>query len=148
MKRFLLTFAVVVVSFVAAWAACNFSQRSDASFRELVESLDFSEQMEKYRASAGLPGKTRAEHALWLQLGEQLAFRRRNNSSFPTDMLSIDAAYTYVRLSELAKERNDVTASRELLEDAIAICKQSMSPNCRAEDLRKIVRVIDGKEKP
>jgi hypothetical protein len=60
----------------------------------------------------------------------------------------VDAAYTYIRLSELAKDRKDEAASIELLEDAVAICKQSKSVNCRAEDLLKIVRVIDGKETP
>jgi hypothetical protein len=148
MKKLLLTITAVVATFAAAWTACHFIQRTDATFKELAEANEFSVQMEKYRTSASLPGKTRAESALWLQLGEQLSFRRRNNATFPSDALSIDAAYTYVRLSDLAKERNDQTAFLELLDDAIAICKQSSSPNCRAEALQKIVHVVDGKEKP
>ena len=63
-------------------------------------------------------------------------------------MLSVEAAYTYVRLSELAKDRKDEMASLELMEDAVAICKESSSVNCLAKDLLKIVRVVGGKETP
>jgi len=147
MKNFFLTLAAVLVAFAAGWTACNFTQKAAASFNEITEANDFSAQMARYRADAGLSGKTTAEHALWLQLGEQLAFRRRNNATFSADLLSVDAAYTYVRLSELAEERKDTTASVELLQYAIAVCKQSQSPNCHVEALRRLVHVIDGKEK-
>ena len=125
-----------------------YSQRFEAQLREVAEANDFAIQMEKYKDNARLPGKTRAEQALWLQLGEQLSFRRRNNATFSPDMLSMEAAYTYVRLSELAKDRKDEAASLELLEAAVAVCKQSRSVNCLAKDLLKIVRVVDGKETP
>ena len=148
MKRALFLLVVVFVAFAGAWAAFGFSQRFEAQLGEVAEASDFAAQMDKYRVNARLPGKTRAEQALWLQLGEQLSFRRRNNTTFTPDMLSMEAAYTYVRLSELAKDRKDEAASLELLEDAVAVCKQSTSVNCVAKDLLKIVRVIDGKETP
>jgi hypothetical protein len=148
MKRVLLLLVAVLVAFAGAWAAFGYSQRAEAKFREIVEASDFAIQMEKYSAIARLPGKTRAEQALWLQLCEQLSFRRKNNSTFSPDMLSLEAAYTYVRLSELAKDRKDEAASLELLQDAVALCKQSTSVNCLTKDLLKIVRVIDGKETP
>ena len=146
MKRVVSLLGAVLVAFLSAWAAFGYGQRSEAKLRELAEASDFASQVEKYGVSARSSGKTRAERALWLQLGEQLSLRRRNNSTFPADILSVDAAYTYVRLSELAKDRKDEAASLELLEDAVAVCKQSKSVNCRAEDLRKLVRAIDGKE--
>ena len=148
MKRVLVFLVAVLVAFAGAWVAFGYSQRFEAQLREVAEASDFATQMDKYRVNARLPGKTRAEQALWLQLGEQLSFRRRNNSTFSPDMLSLEAAYTYVRLSELAKDRKDEAASLELLEDAVAVCKQSTSVNCLAKDLLKIVRVIDGKEIP
>ena len=148
MKRVLSLLGAVLVAFAGAWVAFGYGQRFEAKLGELTEASDFARQMEKYSVNARLPGKTRAERALWLQLGEQLSFRRRNNSTFSPDILSVEAAYTYVRLSELAKDRKDEAASLELLEDAVAVCKQSKSVNCRAEDLLKIVRVMDGKETP
>jgi hypothetical protein len=148
MKRVLVLLTAVLAAFAGAWAAFGYSQHFEAQLKEVAEANDFAIQMEKYKVNARLPGKTRAEQALWLQLGEQLSFRRRNNSTFPADMLSIEAAYTYARLSELAKDRKDEAASLELLEDAVAICRQSMSVNCLANDLLKIVRVMDGKETP
>ena len=143
-----LVLGTVVAAFVGGWVASDFSQRSKASIVEIAEASDFAVRMEKYRASARESEKTKAEQALWLQLGEQLAFRRRNNPTFPADLLSIDAAYTYVRLSDLARERGDQAASLGLIKDAVAVCKQSKSVNCGAAELRKIMRVIDGKEKP
>lgn len=140
------TVLVLFIAFAVAWSAFNYGQRFEAHVREVAEASDFATHIDKYRAYARLPGKTRAEQVLWLQLGEQLSFRRRNNSTFSPDMLSVEAAYTYVRLHKLAKDRKDEAASFELLEDAVAVCKQSASVNCRAEDLLEIVRVIDGKE--
>jgi hypothetical protein len=148
MKSILSHLVAATVAFTAGWAAFGYVQHSEAKLREFSEAGDFAAQMEKYSASARSPGRTRAEHALWLQLGEQLSFRRKNNSTYPADIVSIDAAYTYARLAELAKDRNDVAASVELLENAVAVCKQSKSANCQTEDLLKIVRLIDGKEKP
>jgi hypothetical protein len=148
MKRVLVSLVAVLVAFAGAWVAFGYSQRFEAQLREVAEASDFATQMDKYRVNARLPGTTRAEQALWLQLGEQLSFRRRNNSTFSPDMLSVEAAYTYVRLSELAKDRKDEAASLELLEDAVAVCKQSTAVNCLAKDLLKFVRVIDGKETP
>ena len=148
MNRPLVFLVAVLVAFACGWAAFGYSQHSEAKLREVVEASDFATQMEKYRVNVRLPGNTRAERALWLQLGEQLSFRRRNNPTFSSDMLSVEAAYTYVRLSELAKDRKDEMASLELMEDAVAICKESSSVNCLAKDLLKIVRVVDGKETP
>ena len=149
MKKFLIATLAIITVAGLTWFACHFTQKTQHSFKEVAEANDFSVNMEKHKASAVLPGKTRAERALWLQLGEQLSFRRRDNPTFSTNMITVEAAYTYVRLSELAKEKNDDVAANELLEDAIALCKLSrMSPDCRSEDLQKFVRILDGKIKP
>jgi hypothetical protein len=148
MKHLLVLCGAVGATLLGAWSAFGWSQRAEASSRELADVVAFNAQMETYTARARLPGRVKAEQALWLQLGEQLSFRRRNNALLPPDTLSLDAAYTYVRLSELVKDRGDVTASLELLEEAVALCKQSKSVNCGVAEMQKIVHVVDGKERP
>jgi hypothetical protein len=121
---------------------------TEASSREVSEAIAYSAVVEKYGKNAKSSDDILAEQALWLQLGEEMSFRRRDHPLFTADFLSMDAAQTYVRLSELAKKRKDETKAITLLNEAVTVCKQSKSVDCQAETLLKIVRVIDGKETP
>jgi hypothetical protein len=148
MKAPAILIALLVVAVIAAGIGFKQGQRSETASREIVESSLYATQMKRFQTESLSKDKVKAEIALWLQLGEQLARRRRGNASFPPELVAIDAAYTYVRLSELFKEQKDEPKSAALLAEAVALCKQVWTKGCQPEALLVMARVIDGQQKP
>jgi hypothetical protein len=148
MRKVLIFIGVFAAVCFCVAAAFQYGQKTEATIRDMSEDMAYAAVIEKYSKNAKSSDADLAEHALWLQLGEELSFRRRNSRFFTAESLSRDAAMTYVRLSELAKKRNEETKAAALLQEAVAVCQQSKSVNCQVESLLKIVRVIDGKETP
>jgi hypothetical protein len=148
MKRVLIFAFVFLLGVAVALIAINYTRRLHEVQRDLNDAVAYSSRVEELQADARSTDRAKVERALWLQLGEQLAFARKGNQTFPPDIVLVEAAYSYVRLAELAKERSDTPSSVLLLDQAVATCKKSKSVNCQRESLQKLVRVLDGKEKP
>jgi hypothetical protein len=148
MKRPFTLVALLAVTFISGAIGFKQGQRSQIASRETDETSSYVTQMKRFKTEALSKDKVKAEIALWLQLGEQLAMRRRGNASFPPELVAIDAAYTYARLSELFREQKDETKSAALLAEAVALCKEVWSKGCRPEELLVMARVINEREKP
>ena len=148
MKRVLVFAALFSLGVMAAMLATGYARRVEDLQRDLNFAAAYSSRIEALQTDARSPDRARSEKALWLLLGEHLAFSRMKNQTLPPDIVFVEAADSYVRLAELANERKDAKSSVALLEDAVTTCKKSKSVNCQAETLLKLVRVLDGKATP